>query len=266
MAKKVFIAVGHGGSDPGAVANGFREKDLNLTIALACHEELLRHGVTVGMSRTKDEGETLTQQVNECNAFAPEVAVNIHNNAGGGDGAEVYHHYGGGKGKTLAENILAEIVAIGQNSRGAKIRKNSEGKDYYGFIRDTSCPAVIVECAFLDNKKDIQIIDTEAEQKAMGVAIAKGILKSLGVAYIEPKAEETIPTVTLPTLQMGNKGETVRAMQILLIGYKFSCGGYGADGDFGSATDYALRRFQRANGLEVDGICGPQSWKKLLGV
>ena len=204
MAKKVFIAPGHGGSDPGAVANGLKEKDLNLTISLACNAELARHGVSVLMSRSKDESETLTQQVKECNKFKPDLAVNIHNNAGGGDGAEVYHHYKGGVGKTLADNILAEVVAIGQNSRGAKTKKNKYGKDYYGFIRDTKAPAVIVECAFVDNKKDIAILDTAAEQKAMGVAIAKGILKTLGIAYIPEKVVEApVASGTMYYVQVG---------------------------------------------------------------
>ncbi|MEE1046102.1 MAG: N-acetylmuramoyl-L-alanine amidase [Clostridia bacterium] len=185
---KVFIGVGHGGADSGAVANGLKEKDLNLAIAKALSDELVRHGVSVKMSRTKDENDALTDEIKECKAFNPDLALDIHNNAGGGDGAEVFHHYGGGTGKTLANNILAEVVKIGQNSRGAKIKKNAQGKDYFGFIRETSCPAVIVECAFLDNKTDIKIIDTSAEQKAMGVAIAKGVLKTLGITY---KAEPT---------------------------------------------------------------------------
>lgn len=184
---KVFLGVGHGGKDPGAIGNGFHEADLNLAIALACQAELIRHGVTVGMSRTKDENDDLVEEINECNAFKPDLALDIHNNAGGGDGAEAYHHHGGGVGKTLAENILGEIVKVGQNSRGAKIRKNANGDDYYGFIRQTNCPAVIVECAFVDNAKDIKIIDTAAEQKAMGVALAKGILKTLNIAYKEEK-------------------------------------------------------------------------------
>ena len=50
---KVFLGVGHGGSDPGAVANNTKEKDLNLSIALACRDELVRHGVSVKMSREK---------------------------------------------------------------------------------------------------------------------------------------------------------------------------------------------------------------------
>ena len=180
---KVFIGVGHGGTDPGAVSNNTKEKDLNLSIALACRDVLARHGVAVKMSRTKDEDDSLSEEIRECNAYSPDLAVDIHNNAGGGDGAEAFYHYGGGVSKTLAENILTEIVKIGQNSRGAKIRKNANGKDYYGFIRETSCPAVIVECAFVDNSTDLKILATEGKRQKMGEVIAKGILKTLGIEF-----------------------------------------------------------------------------------
>ena len=79
---KVFIGVGHGFSDPGAVANGVKEKDLNLSIALACRDELKRHGVEVRLSRTKDENDPLSEEIKECNVFSPDLAVSIHNNAG----------------------------------------------------------------------------------------------------------------------------------------------------------------------------------------
>jgi N-acetylmuramoyl-L-alanine amidase len=181
---KVFLGVGHGGTDSGAIGNGFKEKDLNLSIALACNEVLTRHGVTVMMSRTKDENDTISDEIRECNAFKPDFAVDIHNNAGGGDGAECFYHHTGGKGKNLAENILTEIVKTGQNSRGIKTRVNSSGKDYYAFIRETTAPAVIVECAFIDNPKDIEILNTSTKQIAMGTAIAKGILRTLGIPFV----------------------------------------------------------------------------------
>lgn len=189
MSKKVFIGVGHGGSDPGAVANGLKEKDLNLAIAKACCDELIRHGVAAKMSRIVDENDPLETRIKECNAYQPDLALDIHINAGGGDGAEIFYHYKGGVSKDLASNILAEIVKLGQNSRGIKFKLNEQGRDYYGFIRQTNAPAVIVECAFVDNKKDISILDTAAEQKAMGVVIAKGILATLGIAY-KGEAEE----------------------------------------------------------------------------
>ena len=179
---KVFIGVGHGGSDPGAVANGLREEDLNLVTALACNEELVRHGVVTLMSRTTDEEDTLKQEIAECNAFGPDLALDVHHNAGGGDGVEVFHSINGGKGKELAQAIIDEIVALGQNSRGIKTKKNASGLDWYGFIRQTKAPAVIVEVAFLDSK-DHEFVDTEEEQKRNGIAIAKGALKVLGIEW-----------------------------------------------------------------------------------
>jgi N-acetylmuramoyl-L-alanine amidase len=195
---KVFLGVGHGGGDPGAMANGLQEKQLTLAVAKECALVLQRHGVTVLMSRTKDENDTLNDEIKECNNFAPKIAVDIHINAGGGDGCEVFYHYGGGLSKTLAENITSEIVKIGQNLRkgtsgkydGLKYRKNIYGRDYYAFIRQTTCPAVICEAAFIDNKTDIAIIDTLAEQKNFGLAIAKAILKTLGINFVEEKPVE----------------------------------------------------------------------------
>ena len=211
MEAKVYLGIGHGGSDPGAVANGLEEADVNLAVGLACRDELERHDVLVLLSRTKDESDTVSAKVAECNAFNPALAADIHFNAGGGDGAEVYHHVGGGTGKTLAANIAAEIAAIGQNLRygdsgkkdGLKTKKNSSGQDYYGFIRSTYCPAVITEGAFLDNKNDVQIIDTPAEQKAMGIAIAKGFLKTLNIAYIAPAAAAPEASTVLYRVQVG---------------------------------------------------------------
>ena len=189
---KVFIGVGHGGKDSGAVGY-LVEKEVNLIEALACQDFLEVHGVQVLMSRTSDEDDSLNDEIRECNAFSPDLAISVHNNAGGGDGFECFYHYKGGTSKTLAENIEAEVKAIGQNSRGCKIRLNSSGTDYYGFIRETACPAVIVEGCFIDNEADVQIADSLEEQKAFGVAYAKGILKTLGIS-IKENPEQSMPS------------------------------------------------------------------------
>lgn len=70
----------------------------------------------------------------------------------------------------------------------------------------------------------------------------------------------------LPLLRKGSSGETVRALQILLIGNGISCGKYGADGEFGSDTENAVMAFQEDMGLEVDGIVGPETWAALMGM
>lgn len=79
---------------------------------------------------------------------------------------------------------------------------------------------------------------------------------------------DTVATyaVMLPIVRNGDKDETVRAMQQLLILRGYDCGKYGADGDYGSGTQAALNAFQSANGLTADGECGPKTWAKLLGV
>jgi len=223
MNKKVFLGVGHGGADPGAVANGFNEKDLNLSIALACRAELERHNVQVLMSRTKDENDPLREEIKECNAYKPDICVDIHNNAGGGDGFEAYHYHKGGTSLALARSIEKEVIAIGQNSRGCKTKLMSNGQDYFGFIRETLAPAVLVECAFIDNKKDLEIIDTEAERKVMGIAIAKGVLVVLGIKWIAPvapivppqvKPVAPAPTQSLHRVQVGAFGDKVNAERL----------------------------------------------------
>lgn len=81
----------------------------------------------------------------------------------------------------------------------------------------------------------------------------------------EKKGDE-FDVANLKTIQKGSEGSEVRSMQILLIGNGYSCGSWGADGDCGSATVSAIKKFQKANKLDADGICGPLTWSKLLGV
>lgn len=95
--------------------------------------------------------------------------------------------------------------------------------------------------------------------------IAQEVNKRLG-AEVSVKEEKTERVVDLPVLKKGSKGSTVKALQILLIGYGHSCGKYGADGDFGGATEDAVEAFQKASNLGKDGVVGPKTWAKLLGV
>lgn len=178
---KVYIDPGHGGSDPGAVKY-IVERDVNLVMALACRDYLAANGVSTKMSRTSNSTDTgINSMAREANSWGADLVISIHNNAGGGDGFEVYHTVGGGIGKTLAQNIEAEVKKIGQNSRGLKTRRDTDGTDYYGMIRLTNAPAVICEGVFVDNATDVQIADTAEEQRAFGYAYARGILKTLGV-------------------------------------------------------------------------------------
>ena len=82
----------------------------------------------------------------------------------------------------------------------------------------------------------------------------------------EEVKEEAPVKSYLPELASGSNGKTVKALQILLIGYNCSCGSAGADGIFGSGTRGGVLKFQKANGLSADGVVGPKTWAKLLGM
>ena len=81
-----------------------------------------------------------------------------------------------------------------------------------------------------------------------------------------PAASENSEVSGLPLLERGSEGDSVKALQILLIGYGYSCGSYGVDGEFGSATENAVEAFQEDMELEADGKVGVNTWSKLLGV
>ena len=94
-----------------------------------------------------------------------------------------------------------------------------------------------------------------------------------GIADGETQTEPTSPSidpppemidVQLPVLHNGMGGAAVAAMQGILHFKKYSLGPYGIDGDFGVATLAAVRNFQVRNDLDRDGICGPETWHKLL--
>ena len=192
---RVFIGVGHGGPDPGAGAAGIKESEANLQMALGLKAELERHGVTVGISRTRDEEDRLAEEISEANAFKPDVAVEVHNNAGGGDGWECYRQTNTAYGQQslrLGKAIEARVKAAGQNSRGVKTRLTGSGTDYFGWLRQGRAPAVLCEGFFVDSPKDRADFATEAAQQALGVAYAHGVLDYLGIA-VKPVEDKPSP-------------------------------------------------------------------------
>lgn len=210
---KVFIGVGHGGKDPGAIGNGFKEKDLTLVISKYCAAALKRCGVQYKMSRTTDTDPVDT--VAKCNKYNPDVAVAIHLNAFNKEtiGTEVYHSKFSQKGTILASYVLNSIISLGVKSRGSKTKINSSGKDYFEFIRETDAPAILVECCFIDST-DIKFVNTKAKQKAMGEAIAKGICEYLNVKYITEQTTVKAPA-KLYRVQVGAFAEKENAENLL---------------------------------------------------
>lgn len=200
---KVFLSAGHGGSDPGAVANGLKEKDINLITLQSCNEVLVRHGVTTILSRTKDENDPVAEEVKEANASGAILAVSFHANAGGGDGFEGFYHSSNKDGKKLVTLAEKHVKKLGQNSRGAKVG------DKLKFIRSTNMTSVLFESFFIDNPTDVKIGDTMSEQKKFGIAYAKAILEFLGIKYVESTSSNTY------TVQVGSYKDNKNAKAML---------------------------------------------------
>lgn len=84
------------------------------------------------------------------------------------------------------------------------------------------------------------------------------------VEEVKVKTEENTVNIEMTVIKKGSKGKQVKTLQRLLISLGYSCGTSGADGDFGSATDKAVREYQKAFNLGVDGIVGKATWNSIL--
>lgn len=88
-----------------------------------------------------------------------------------------------------------------------------------------------------------------------------GMPKYIDYSDTKP-AEVKKVTVTVPQLQQGSEGNSVKKLQILLNGLGYNCGP--VDGDFGERTAWAVKSYQTHFGLTADGIVGPQTWNSIL--
>ena len=204
----IAIDPGHGGSDPGAVANGLREKDLTLAVSLALKEELESYdGVRVVMTRTTDTRPSenistdLSRRVEMAAAEDADALVSIHFNSGSpiAKGAEVWYpnsssyNYGTHtQGRTLSNAIQKQLTGLGLADRGIKTRDNpyydypdgSTG-DYYAVIRQSreeNMTGVIVEHAFVTSASDAALLRDENFVRSLGVADATGIAEAYGLS------------------------------------------------------------------------------------
>lgn len=93
---------------------------------------------------------------------------------------------------------------------------------------------------------------------------------SLIFGYARPKypvkssANGSDVDISLPTIRKGDSGNAVKILQLALVAYEYNIGKYGADGDFGSDTESAVKQFQKRSGIAVDGIVGENTWYELL--
>lgn len=191
--KRIVVDAGHGGSDPGAVANGLLEKDLNLKAAQYMYKRLQDLNIPVTIVRNEDETLDREERINRIiNAYGNSsdvILISNHINAGGGEGAEVV--YALRNTPELANLILENIGEAGQVKRKVYQRRLPENpnKDYYFIIRDTgNIESLLVEYGFIDNIRDASKLENNLTDYVEGVV--KALTEYLNVPYIKPTLED----------------------------------------------------------------------------
>lgn len=181
----VVIDAGHGGRDPGKVGcNDVMEKEINLSIAKMVKKELEDRNIRVIMTRTKDEeveeGEAGSRKVQDMkarvaliNEAKPDLAVSIHQNSYGDadvEGAQIFYYTHSADGERLAARMEAALREL----EDTRVRE-SKANDTYYLLRRTEVPALIVECGFLSNPAEADLLADQEYQQKMAEAIANGI-------------------------------------------------------------------------------------------
>ena len=183
--KKVVLDSGHGGEDPGTIANGITEKDYTLKISEYIHNRLDKMGVPNAMTRTSDVTLTPSERPKKVQSFYGN-GVSNHINAGSGDGAEII--YALRNNDTFARKIATEFENAGQNVRKYYQRRlpSNPAKDYYYIMRDTpNNETVIVEYGFADSTGD-DVSQLKNNWENLAEAVTKAIVEYTGGKYVAP--------------------------------------------------------------------------------
>lgn len=173
----VYLDPGHGGSDPGAVANGLLEKNITLKLAEKIKEKLIAwYDVTVELTREEDKDVSLTERVEMANNAKADFFLSIHVNAGGGEGYEDYIYNGlSAVSKTAALREIMHSVLANFYTGYRCVDRGMKKADYY-VLRKTNMSAVLCENLFIDSSYDAKLLKDddfiENLSRAYGEALA----------------------------------------------------------------------------------------------
>lgn len=178
--KKIYLHIGHGGSDSGAVGSVAKEKDITLKIGTLTYYELIKQGYDVIMSRNSDVSNQNASKT--ANSWGAQLVISIHCNSytdQSASGTEVLIYKRGGQAEKFASILLPYAVkALASKNRGVK-EQNVE------ILRNTNAPAVLLETGFVSNKaEEFKLIDSVYQQK-IAEAIAKAVCEYYGKEYVD---------------------------------------------------------------------------------
>lgn len=178
--KKICLDPGHGGSDPGAVANGLYEDNINLDITNRSYNYFVADAATMARTRSTDVYVSLQARCDIANNFGANLFESSHCNAGGGTGTETYAYASGTTAAHLALHVNNEVVAhIGLANRGVK---------YAGFyvLLYTNMPAELCEVAFIDNATDAAKLASSTVRDSVGKAYLHATQSFYGISPHNP--------------------------------------------------------------------------------
>ena len=190
--RSIFLDPGHGGSDPGAISGGVREKDLTLSVYNKVSSKLASLGYTVLTSRNVDKDVDLVDRADQANKANADMLLSIHFNAGGrgiARGIETYYYQAQAdrvpkinkenhnnperleKSRKLANKVQQNLLyQTGANDRGVK-------RASFTVLRETSIPSILVELGFIDNPEERNKIKTNEYQERLANGIVDGIVE-----------------------------------------------------------------------------------------
>ncbi len=173
---KVFIDPGHGGEDPGAVANGVKETDLNLKIAKKLKSKLEKKNINVQMTREKEETISLYERANMANKYDGDIFVSIHQNSftsGNAYGIETYYHRDKSQHKSYADIIQKSLIKNTNSfDRGIKTAN-------FVVLRETVMPSALIECGFITNLNEVNKLKSDAYQEKIAEGVSNAISEYL---------------------------------------------------------------------------------------
>ena len=216
----ICISIGHGksakgGYDSGALGGNYQEFKIAREIGKYIGEAFKGYNCTADVINY-DATLYLTDRIAHVNKHGYDLAMEIHLNASGGTGSEVYYKHKSATGKKLAGAISKSIAnTFGIRDRGAKVKINpANGTDYFGFVRSCKCESLLIETVFIDTASDRKHVETAAGQKQCAEAIVKAVADFYG-----------IKKKTAPAVKPSENKPTVRAGDIVKIkGSKYATG------------------------------------------
>jgi N-acetylmuramoyl-L-alanine amidase len=181
MSKPVVVLdPGHGGYDPGAVACGLKEKDLNLVLALKVAQRL--EGVKVLLTRERDIYVSLADRVALSRRAEPDLFLSLHANAGGGRGFESFIYSGlGAKDPALQMQKALHGEVMGALNRWEIPDRGLKRAAFY-VLRQNPNPAVLIESLFIDNAREAGIWREPPFVEALAGGVARGVQAALGLS------------------------------------------------------------------------------------